>query len=254
MTCADAKKAEIEGRYKRETTEAMLVGNYVDNALTSPQKFEAWCSEHSGDIFGKSKKYKAFETADALIARVQNDPLYKAITEKAQAQVTLEGEIAGERWIYIADWIIEGDGWAQVLDLKTARNFDDDWGTQEEPDYEGQSMQRRNRKLPWYDAMGYWRQLAIGRELYRQMKGITPVCGIVAATKQDPIALGTWVMEYEMRFEREIGNICRRMPEVKGWKDGTIPTWKCGTCEWCRSQTTLEPEHVAVSGRSWTVD
>jgi hypothetical protein len=110
----------------------------------------------------------------------------------------------------------------------------------------------RNAKVPWYDAFGYWRQLAVGRELYHQNHGIYPACGIVAVTKQDPPALGVWVMEDVPRLEAEILRIEELNGLVMSYKDGLIPTTECGECPWCRKQSNLGTEHLAISARAYT--
>jgi hypothetical protein len=261
LKCPMATVAELEGRFVRETSEALLVGSYVDRALTMPQEFDAWCELHKEDIF-KTKsvkgireytgeKYAPFVNADIMIARMKADPFYPVISENSIGQAVFEGEIDGMKWLYMADWLIEGSE-PVIFDLKTAKGFEDDWA--EDEYYSGDECKKINKRVPWYDAAGYWRQLAIGRELYRQKTGLTAACGIVAVTKQDPPALGLWALDDVYRLDREISHIKKMTYIVKAWKDGSIPAPKCGVCEWCRSLSALEPQRIGISKRVYSVE
>lgn len=246
LRCPSAAKAQMEGKYKPETTDAMLIGSFVDAALTTPELFEKWKADHADDINDKRSKTPKltakFEGAVAMIDRVKSDPVFKQIATKAKGQVVLRGQIMGREWLYMADWIMDAKTGPILLDLKTAADFDDKWV----------EINGRNAKVPWYDAFGYWRQLAVGRELYHQNHGIYPACGIVAVTKQDPPALGVWVMEDVPRLEAEILRIEELNGLVMSYKDGLIPTTECGECPWCRKQSNLGIERLAISARIYT--
>lgn len=248
LRCPAATKAEIEGRYKREPTEAMLVGSYVDRALTSPDDFEAFVEENRAEIYGSKGKYAAFVAADAMIDKVKADPVWQSMAKLAKFQEIMEGNIYGEPWLYMADMMIVGEGNDTLLDLKTASGFDEDWGKD--------SASGKYVKLHWIDAWGYWRQLAVGRHLYIQKYGVAPVCGIIGvkkpSSKDKPVGLGLWSMTDTLRFESELARIGELTPKVMQWKSGEVPAPACGTCDYCLSVSTLDDEKEAVSGRLWT--
>lgn len=244
LECAAAQKAALAGKYQRKTTEALLVGSYVDAALTTPELFQAWKDEHRDEIMMKSGKemMKCFRDADVFIDRVQSDPVFKQIQTNAKSQVVLHGTIAGVQWLFMADWIMTSKGSVAILDLKTTKSFESEWCT---------SMSK-NIKAEWYEAAGYWRQLSVGRHLYNQSEKVTPSAGIVAVAKQDPPALGVWVFEDEERFNSEIRRIEELTPMVMSWKSGEVEAPGCGECAWCRSQSSFAVEHLAVSARAYT--
>jgi hypothetical protein len=248
--------AKAQGKIVTVPTEALLVGSYVDRAVTVPTELQSWCDEHAEDVFKAARakgappaKRAAFETADAIIARVKADPMFAKITANCAAQVVFQGRIGDENWLYMADWVDTSKN--VLLDFKTAASFEAKW-CEEELLWDGE-WRRRNVRVEWYDAAGYWRQLAVGRELYFQTHGVYPLCGIVAATKQDPPNLGLWLLDNDLRMEREVGHIKNLTAEVFAWKRGTVPPPACGDCEWCRAQSGFASERDGVSGRMFTV-
>lgn len=263
LACPSAAKAKQDGLYKPEVTQAMLVGSYIDSAVTQPDKFAAWCEENTATIYGKKgDKYKVFETADAVIRRVQSDPLYPVLCASGKWQVEVRGIIGGVEWIGVEDWRGQLFGSDTVLDLKSTASFEDEWAV---------IAPNRRQPVPWYDAAGYWRALAVYRELDRQtfpqpphdpnaleMQGLgLPVMGILAASKQDPPAVGLWMMtcdEALSRFARELNTIIGNLPRILAWKSGDAEPTACGLCEWCRSQSSYGQVRVAKSQRSVTMD
>jgi hypothetical protein len=243
LSCGAATKAMLAGAYVQETTDAMLVGSFVDAALTTPHLFGKWKEDHAEQISLKKGGLKApFEMGITMIDRVMKDQAFKQITTQAKGQVVLHGTIAGKPWLYLADWIMDTKTGPVLLDLKTTANFESQWAV----------CFGKNVKIEWYDAWGYFRQLSIGRELYHQMHGVYPQCGIVAVTKQDPPALGVWVMEDTDRMEGEIRRIEELMETVDSWKSGEVEPPACGTCAYCRAQSSFGVERLAVSARPYT--
>lgn len=277
LACAAASKAAMEGKMVRLDTAddatvdaakaaglvvvvpstALLVGSYVDRALTCPSELPAWLEAHRSDAMkevGKagSKTWALradFEQANGLIDRVKADPMYKQVCDNCAAQVVLSGRIGEENWLYMADWLDEERH--VLLDLKTAADFEDK-RCPEEMLWDGE-YRTRYVTAPWYDVGGYWRQLAVGRELYHQKHGVYPVCALLAVTKQDPPNLGMFVLDNALRFEREIAHIKNLTADVFAWKRGTVPPPECGDCEWCRANSSFENEQEGKSGRVYTV-
>lgn len=248
LECPARTKAELAGTWMREPTEAMVVGSYVDRALTYPDQFEAFVEANRPEIFdSKGKKYAAFQNADTMIERVQADPVWNRLMKIGKTQEILTGSIADMPWLYMADLLCDAEGAEMVLDLKTAADFEDGWTRDEHG---------KNVKVHWIDAAGYWRQLAVGRRLFEESHGITPVCGIVGVKKPSklgrPSGVGLWIMEDSARLEAEIERIKALTPKVRAWKEGTERAPKCGVCDYCFSVSTLDDEKVAPSGRAWT--
>lgn len=246
--CAAATFAEIFRGYQRPKTTPLIVGGYVDRALTAPEDFARYCEEYKEDIYGaKGGKLADYKKADLVIDRIQKDATWK-IMMSAKKQVVMHGTISGVDWLYMSDIQIERNGYETIIDLKTAADFDDDWVK----DGNG-----RNIKVNWIDAAGYWRQLAVGRYLFQETYGATPVCAIVAAkkpsTEDRPVGLGLWVLDNEVRMSSEIRRIRELTPMVMDWKTGKVTPPRCEKCDYCMGTSSFETELVAVPGREYTV-
>lgn len=248
MECEARTLAYIKGEWVQPKTEALLVGSYVDRALTAPDELDAWIQENRDEVFdAKGKKYAAFNNADRMIERVKADEFWQQLAKVGKFQDVIEGEIGVTKWAYMADVLIDAPSNATLLDLKTTADFDDDYMRDESGKW---------TKGHWIDAAGYWRQLAIGRHLFKQRYGVVPLCGIVAAkkpsSKDKPIGLGMWVMDNELRLMGEISRIEELLPRVVAVKGGEFPPTKCGKCDYCLSKSSFGEEQVAVSGRAFT--
>ena len=177
----------------------------------------------------------------------------------------MEGVIGGIPWLYMSDLQMEAKTGETIIDLKTACDFEDDWaraycGPPVEPmTWTNWSNPKffRNQKVSWIDAAGYWRQLAVGRELFKQTRKADPVCAIIGvrkpSTEERPIGLGLWVMDDTARLDAEIRQIEVMLPMVMEWKNGEEEPPKCWLCDYCLGISSLENEQVAVSERSYTV-
>jgi hypothetical protein len=249
LTCAAATRAEIFDGYQPRKTDALIVGGYVDRALTAPEELMAYIEQYKDDIYGKKGgKLAAFVKADMLIDRLEKDATWQTIAKASKKQVVMQGVIAGVNWLYMSDLQIERNGQETVIDLKTACDFEEDWVK----DCAGRSV-----KVNWIDAAGYWRQLAVGKELFRQTHKAEAVCAIIGAKKpvtdDRPVGLGLWVLDDATRLSEEIRQIERMTPLVMSWKDGSVPAPACGKCDYCLSKSSLDVEQVAVSQRDYTV-
>lgn len=267
LTCPAATRAEIFDGYEPRKTDALIVGGYVDRALTAPEELLAYIEQYKDDIYGKKGgKLAAFVKADMLIDRLEKDLAWQVIIKASRKQVVMQGVIGGIPWLYMSDAQMEAHGTETIIDLKTACDFEDDWtriycGPPVEPmNWMNWSNPKhfRNVKVGWIDAAGYWRQLGVGRELFKQTREKRePVCAIIGAKKpvtdERPVGLGLWVMDDNARLDAEIRQIEVMLPMVMQFKSGELPAPGCGLCDYCLSKSSLEVERVAVSEREYTV-
>lgn len=286
LRCQAETLAVLRGEWERPITDALLVGSMVDAALTTPEDYPQWKTDHAADILGKNgKTLAAYVGAEAMIERVKADLIYRDIVASAESQVILTGTIGDHEWSYMADWIVKGKTNPVILDLKTCPDFAPTWAVQEEPGATMTEHIYNNKRVPWYDAKGYWRQLAIGRHLYHQMHGVWPVCGLLAVSKPkkrqylggreqlgaiglqtvylvghpDEIADGHHVWTTQIaRCEREIARLVNDMVHIGPVKAGLTPATGCGDydgdCEYCRSKSTFERQNVGVSMRLYSYE
>ena len=75
--CEAATMAELNGEYIPERGRALLLGSYVDEALTGTEEsFAKFCEENRDELFKKNgDKYADVVQADEAIRRVREQPL-----------------------------------------------------------------------------------------------------------------------------------------------------------------------------------
>jgi hypothetical protein len=243
--CA-AREAAIEaGEWHVETSEAFLVGSYVDAAMTEPEPvFLAFCDAHASDIFKgkKGEKRTAFERADQMIAKLKDDPMaMELLTGETQRIIT--GEIGGCVWKGKLDVLKADKG--IFVDLKTAASFEWVWSTY----WDAQTQMTRNEKVPWFD--GYWFQMGVYQQLLWQNgfrvlekdgpKPFLPI--IVGVSKQDPPDICGLTFEESDRLGLEVAAGVSNLGQILAYKRGDAERPACGMCDFCRThkKLTLQP-------------
>lgn len=93
--CEAAALAEIRGEYERPVTDSLLIGSYVDEALTGD--LEGFKKEHP-ELFltrGENKgELKAnYKQAEKMISRARADKLFMSYVSGGEHQVIMTGEI-----------------------------------------------------------------------------------------------------------------------------------------------------------------
>jgi hypothetical protein len=229
--CEAAEIARLRGEYRPEPTEAMLVGSYVDRALTAPAQLDAWIETHKGDILtGRGQKRAAFERADAMIARLTRDPLAAELLAGAK-QVILTGSINGHAFKAQLD-VLKADR-RIFCDLKTVASFEPAWASQRLDD-----GTTRNIRVPWYDC--YWWQMsvydALLREAYQDSQWL---CILVAVTKQDPPDIGAWTLNSPERMAHELAQGTASLAQWAACKRGEAIPRRCEDCAYCRQTKAL---------------
>ena len=121
MDCEAKAMAEISGEYQRETTNALLIGSYVDAFFEGTlDTFK----EHHPEIFLKSGGLKAdFVQADEIIQRVQRDEEFMKYMS-GESQKIFTGNIAGVPFKGKLDSYHAG---RCIVDLKVMRDFEPVW-------------------------------------------------------------------------------------------------------------------------------
>ena len=208
-SCEAAALASIRGDYARPSTTALLVGGYIDAALDSDEELDKFCAAHPEIINSRTGKLKSdFSRAAEIVERCKSDPLFRALTidvPSAGHQYIVLGNIgvtaSGEPipckgkldFLLMPDYLLKladmFPAWADyfkscaaagglIVDLKSAANTDEQWSDDV------------GCRVPWLQSWHYDRQLAIYRELYRQMHGkLLPVMVLVCTKETSPSLL-----------------------------------------------------------------
>lgn len=234
--CEARGLAEARGEWTRGTTDALLVGGYVDAYFSD--ELEDYQREHPGIFTQGGKLRAAFVAAHDVITRAEMDPLFHAMLW-GEMQAIRTGTIGGVPFKIKVDSLLSArmceaickdfpemephlymaDG--AIVDLKVMRDFKPSWR-------EGEGRVSFARKWQ-YDL-----QLAI----YQAIEGRGLPCFIAAATKQEPPDLALLYLRQE-HLDEEL----RRVEELAGRFDavkrGKAEAARCGRCAYCRGTKVL---------------
>lgn len=220
-TCEAAALAHINGEYVPDTTDAMLIGSYVDAWFEGT--LDAFKAEHP-EIFMKSGELKAqYRHADYMIERAKRDELFmKGMS--GEKQVIMTGEIAGVPFKIKIDSLLPN----AIVDLKTVKDFELVWNTEKRC--------REHFIVHWrYDLQG-----AGYREIVRQNTGKTLPFYIFAITKEkpEPDIQSYWIPDNYLGNALDM--VKNLAPRFQKLKDGSLQPTRCGKCAYCRRTKTLK--------------
>lgn len=239
LDCEKRAKAELDGLYQQETTDALLIGSYVDATLTGD--IVQFRSEHPEIFTRNGEPRAAFRQADELVDRLLRDDLARRMLRGDHQQI-LTGFIGGQPfrakldcWLdskAVADIhrdypdmseLLYADG--AIVDLKVMRSF--------EPGYRD-GMGRMN----WIEYWRYDLQLAVYQELKRQEIGTKVPCYILAVTKEKHPNIGLYQIPQPL-LDANLEILKGLLPRFAAIKAGTLEPEGCGDCEWCRKTKVL---------------
>jgi len=235
--CEACGLAEVKREYKREVTDSLLIGSYVDAFFTDD--FLGWLKKNESKIYSKrgGGKLAKFSQADAMIERVRQDPLMTAylIGEK---QKIMTAELFGVPWKIKMDvYDPEGIGQvpARIVDLKCVKDFEDIY----DPGYGWRS---------WIEYWGYDIQGAVYQRVEQIVSNRTEPLPfyIVAVTKEKIPDIKV------IHLPQHILNTALKIVEAKIErfdliKQGEVEPIRCEKCEYCRSTKKLAaPEEYEI--------
>lgn len=216
--CEAAAMADLRGLRIREVSQAMMVGQYVDAALTGD--LDEWCGCHP-EIKKRDGTLKAeFLQASEMVGRANRDPVFMDYME-GEHQAIFTGELFGCPFKAKFDVL----GADRIVDLKTTKDMN--------PVYlPGQG------RVDFASAWDWPLQLAIYQELYRQNEGVRLPCYLAVITKETPADIAIVQIEQE-RMDAEMAWLEQMMPRYEAIKEGLIEPDRCGKCAWCRESKQL---------------
>lgn len=239
--CEAAGLASVEGRYRRETTDALLIGSYVDAYFSG--EMDEFRAAHESELFKKNGElYAKYEHANRMINAVECQPLMMEFLE-GDKQVIRTGNLFGVDWkikmdVHYNHETVGSDGVlhpGRIVDFKTAKDF--------EPLYkEGAG------RVSWIEYWGYDIQGAI----YQRIEQISSQRDeplpfyIVAVTKEKTpdiaiIRLPQYVLDTALKV------VEAKIDRFDLIKHGEIEPKGCGHCEWCKSTKILTRPEIYES-------
>lgn len=239
MECPAKEWATQHGLYTMPMSDALMIGKRVDIALLTPEKlaeFDASPDAREWLFLKSGKPNAAHAITERCIARVKREPDAFTCLE-GQRQAFITWELDGHPWRSALD-VLDLE-YETIVDLKTCKDFGMEWVT----------VDGKNTKVPWYEARGYWAQLAVYREAVKQAHGIECTCMILGVTKQDPADIDIITFEMSGRMDAEIEKIKWAQGEAIKWKSALhvadVPL--CGACDWCISTKRIDLDKLTVA-------
>lgn len=238
--CEAAALAEIRGEFERPVTDSLLIGQYVDEALTGD--LERFRKEHPelistrGDTKGELKA--TYKQAEKMISRAKADALFMSYVTGGKHQVIYTGVVESVPVKIKIDHVAYKNGNPVALvDLKTVKSM-----------YETFRVKDSGEYLSWAERWMYDLQGCVYQEIYYQNTGLKLPFYLAAISKDktDNVAHPrlkiiqipqTKMDERMVEFKRNIG-------KIQALKEGKIEPIACGKCDYCAD--TLPCEVVSL--------
>lgn len=219
--CESRAMATLAGEYERPTTDAMLIGSYVDSWFEG--SLDAFKKEHP-EIFTQKGELKAgFKKAEKMIERCTKDEFFMQFMS-GEKQRIFTGQLFGCEWKCKLDSYIPGKC---IVDLKTSSNIHESWRV---ADY---------GNVSFVDYWGYILQLAVYQKIVEINTGEKLPCFIAAVTKEDEPEIAIIGID-QQSLDHALNEIQMNMPSVLAVKNGDSEPIRCERCNYCKSTKKLD--------------
>ena len=208
-------KCPAAALYDREpqSNTALLVGGYVDAALTNPTALTLFKAEHPEIVKRTTGELKTdFVKAEEMINKARADPVFMSYLT-GRKQVIKTGKIGGIPFKIKMDYYRKGE---RIVDLKTVRDM------------------RPRGSLTFAELWEWPLQMAI----YQAIEGNNLPCFLAVITKEDPPDIA--IVEIPQGYlDAEIKRLLDLLPRFDAMKRGIIPAPRCECCSYCRRTKKL---------------
>ena len=224
--CEAAGVAEAMGQYKREETDALLIGSYVDAYYAGT--LDEFIEEHRDQIMSKrgGGLLAKYQHANDMIEAVNRQPLMINYLT-GEKQVIQTAELWGIPWKIKMDVYMPG---VRIVDLKTVKDFSDMW----DPTYGRRS---------WIEYWGYDIQGAIYQKVVEKNTGKKLPFYLVAVTKEKiPDVKVIQIPQHVL--DAALGMVEAKIERFDFIKNCDVEPIRCEKCEFCRSTKILTAPSV----------
>ncbi|MFI3127825.1 PD-(D/E)XK nuclease-like domain-containing protein [Streptococcus suis] len=241
MQCQAKAYAMDNGEWAEERDETpLLLGNYVHSYFENHEAHEQFLMENGDKLLAKTGKNKGnlkadFVIGDKMIESLKSDDgfnrLYHGFSaDDVQKEMIVYGEVEGVPVKGKLDSVNLSRGY--FVDLKTMKSiYSEEWNAE--------LKKRVPAAVNNILGFGYHGQLALYRELLKQMTGKEFRPLIVAISKEqvpDKEILKIDEVWLEEGFEQIKNNIVEVWNVIQGRQKPT----PCGRCDYCRSKKKLD--------------
>lgn len=227
--CEAAGVAEVMGQYRREETDALLIGSYVDAYFAGT--LDEFIEEHREQIMSKrgGGLLAKYQHANDMIEAVNRQPLMINYLT-GEKQVIQTAELWGIPWKIKMDVYMPG---VRIVDLKTVKDFNDMW----DPTYGRRS---------WIEYWGYDIQGAIYQKVVEKNTGKKLPFYLVAVTKEKiPDVKVIQIPQHVL--DAALGMVEAKIERFDFIKNCDVEPIRCEHCDYCRTTKQLvDPEIYEV--------
>ena len=218
--CEAAGFAEATGQYQRETTDALLIGSYVDAYFSD--ELEKFQEEHVGEMFTKKGElYAKFKDADRMINAIECQPLMEQML-RGDKQVVMAADLNCIPWKIKMD-VYDGH---RIVDLKTVKDFGDLWD------------ETVGSRRSWIEYWGYDIQGAVYQKVVEAVTGKKLPFYIAAVTKERVPDVA--VIEIPQHIlDAAYGLVQAKIERFDLIKSGDVEPRRCEICDYCKQTKML---------------
>lgn len=225
LGCEKRALAEINGEYAREKSDALLIGSYVDAALTgSKEELEKFIADNPNMISSRGATAGQLKSqylhANTMIDRVKRDKFFMRTLE-GQHQVIMTGEIFGVPFKIKVDNLTD----KAIVDLKTCESLT-------------KIYYAEGRRMNFIEYHNYILQGAIYQEIVRQNTGKTIPFFLSCVSKEKVPDLGVFQIDNETLAEC-LASLEDDIKYVQMLKNGEVEPRECGCCDYCKEHKII---------------
>ena len=220
MECEARAMAELSGKYVPPTTDALLMGSYVDAWFQGSSAIDTMLNNHPEMFNKRTGELKAqYQKADKAIQRAEQDPFFMSYLSGI-SQSLMYGELFGEDWKILVDFLHDD----KIVDLKFMKDM--------KPVY------KNGEWKPFIDAWGYDIQGYIYQQIVKQYTGEELPFYLAVITKEEVpdieiIHIPQW------RLNSVASLVEHYIAEFAPVKRGKRPPKRCELCDYCKSTKLL---------------
>lgn len=224
--CEACGLAEVRGEWKRETTDSLMIGSYVDAYFSG--ELEEFTDRYEDLMFSKrnGRLLAKFQHAEDIINRVLDDPLMMDYLTR-EHQTIMSAELFGVPWKIKMDCYNE----QRIVDLKVVKDFEDIY----EKGYGWRS---------WIEYWGYDIQGAVYQKIEQLVTGRTePLPFYLAAVTKERVPDIKLIQIPQHILDTALKLVEAKIDRFDLIKKGEVEPIRCEHCEWCKwTKKLTKPE------------
>lgn len=219
--CEERALAKLDGTYEEETSEALLIGSYVDSFFEGT--LDRYKKEHPECFTQKGELKASYKRAEKMISRCVKDEYFMKFMS-GEKQKIFTAELFGCDWKCKLDSYIPG---VAIVDLKTSSNIHKAWKV-EDLGY-----------CSFIEYWGYTTQLAVYQKIVDICTGEKLPCYIAVVTKEDSPEIAVVQID-QMILDDALNSVRMNMPAVLAVKNKEVEPTRCEKCDYCKSTKILK--------------